>query len=148
MIYDAKYDAADSSIYSKMYQASGLTLNGIGNFEMCNNINQGKYALIFCKDLPRYVLTFCGPKTCTEKDYKIFIRVFKQFNCYPKIQFPQEYQEKFYGKYTFGAINMLVFISFIICLALVSTVVDFHIKEYDERRAIFKILLCFSLRVN
>ena len=147
-IYDSKYDMNDSSIYSKMYQASGLTLNKIGDFELCNSIDDAKYVTIYCKAIPRYVLTFCGPDICTKEDYANFTSILNPFKCHPRIIFPKEFQEKHYEKYTTEAIEILAFIAFVMFLVIISTIADIYSKENNKRGKFFKMLLCFSLKVN
>ena len=138
----------DSSIYSRMYQASGLTLNNIGDFEKCNSINNAKYVLLYCDGVPKYALTFCGPDVCTLDYYQNFTSVLNICEDSPLIIFPKEFQEQNYGTYTTGAIIMIVFISLILCLAFFSTCADYFLQEEDKKRKIIKILLCFSLKVN
>ena len=146
-IYNSKYEPNDSSVYSKMYQASGLTLNKIGDFESCNRIDHAKYVLIYCSDRPKYALTFCGPDVCTLKYYKKFTSVLNSYGCHPKISFPKENQER-YNEYTTGAIIMITITTIIICIVIFSTIVDIHSNENDRRSKSLKILLCFSLKVN
>ena len=148
-IYDSKNNMIDSSIYSRMYQASGLTLNTIGNYKRCNSINHAKYVVFYCSGIPNYALTLCGPDICTVEDYQNFTSVMKITKEKPSIVFPKEFQEKHYGKFTTGAIFMLVFISFIALIAIIATILDKYLTEsFKKQNKLIQILLCFSLKAN
>ena len=147
-IYESGSTPLSSSRYSKMYQASGLSLNKIGDYNMCNNIEYAKYAVLYWVDIPRYALTFCGPEICTLEDYKNFTSGLKISNKDPVIVFPKEFQEENYKKYTTGAIVMIIFISFIVILAAISTVIDLFVNDVNREFKIIKYLLCFSIKAN
>ena len=99
---------------------------------------------------PTEVVTLCGPAVCTESDYygSPVPSTQSAITGNYSVVFPVEYQDKYYGTYSYGAICMLVFIGVVTVLSLQATFVDYFLGSEKENSRALKYLLCFSLLTN
>ena len=136
--------------YSKMYFYSGFSINNLGNFESCKEIDGANFVVEVYSSSPSIVVTLCGPEACTESDYyesPLPSTPPPMAGTY-SVVFPEEYQDKYYGTYSYGAICMIMFIGIVAALALQGAFIDYFLSSEKENSKIVKYLLCFSLITN
>ena len=144
-IINSAFDSSLPEEYSKMLLYSGITVNNLGNFDSCNNLESAKYILFLYNRTPLAVQAFCGPKTCDIEDYYNFpLAISKPSNIIPV----KEYQQEHYGDYNSGAIIMMIFIVFIFMIGILSTYCDIYFEQAQKQNKIIEFLLCFSIKNN
>jgi peptidoglycan/LPS O-acetylase OafA/YrhL len=137
-----------SSDYQKMSLYSGFTINNLGNFDSCNNIEIASYALIvYNQAYPKIIQAFCGPKVCTAEDY-ITSKVPFLAGTPSEIVFPLIYQEEFYSSFTVAAKLMGVFIVVLILIAGIGTRLEYLDAAESKPSAWHQFFICFSLIKN
>lgn len=145
------YAAAQSTNYTsdywKMFQYSGFTINDLGNYNGCNDIDIARYTVIEINESPRIVQTVCGPISCSKEDY---YNTSMGFYTYPQydVIFSHKYQSDHYSEYSGSTIGMLVFGSILAGLVLIATAVEMIVGDSDSYEHYFKILYCYSLKKN
>ena len=136
--------------YSKMYLYSGFGINNLGNFESCKEIDEAKFVVEVYSSRPSIVVTLCGPEVCTESDYyeSAVPTTPPTMAAKYSVVFPEQYQDKYYGSYSFGAICMLAFIGVVTVLTLQGAFIDYFFSKERESFFAVKYLVCFSLIRN
>ena len=149
-ILDSPYNPDLPTRYSKMYFYSGFSINSLENFESCKEIDGAMFVVEQYNPSPRMLVILCGPEACTESDYyeSPLPGTLPSMAGNYSVLFSEEYQDAYYGTYTYGAICMLMFIGTVIALALQGTAIDYFLSNETENSTKLKCLLCFSLITN
>ena len=149
-IIGSQYTPGLPSYYSKMYMYSGISINNLGNYDSCNDLDEAMYVLEYYSASPVVILSLCGPKVCTETDY-----LENQIPSSPAVNtpnysvlFPRKYQDDRYSSYNSGSICLLVFIGIITSLAILASFADHYLPKASRKSLLPKYLLCFSLLAN
>ena len=138
------------SYYSKMYLYSGFGMNSLGNFESCKQLQEAKYVLEIYNRIPIVVVALCGPIACTEADYyeSPLPIISSTVPASYSVLFPEEYQDRHNGTYSYGAICILVFIGVLVGLSLIATISEYLFPRDKSQDAGLQILLSFSIATN
>lgn len=146
-------DGSNSSVsseYSSMFKYSGFTLNDLGNYEACNELSNSKYVVLSFSKSPIIVQTFCGPKVCSEDDYKnltipgITLESSKSY----EIIFSKEYEKEHYGEFTTGAWAMIIVIVIFVLASLIGGLTDYVLDDEQKDSEWVQLALCFSIVAN
>jgi peptidoglycan/LPS O-acetylase OafA/YrhL len=148
MIAITNHSLVGNEHYQKMVQYSGITVNNLGNFDSCNEIDSARYVLFVHKNRnPRILQTLCGPISCSEEDYRALELPFLIHDP-AHIVFPSKYQEDAYSTYTTSAILMIIFMFEVVGIAIIATICEYSLPEKQNYSTWYEILLCFSLIRN
>ncbi|CAG9332898.1 unnamed protein product [Blepharisma stoltei] len=155
-----------------MFLYSGFSLNNLGQYDACNDMEGTKYLLIMIYPFPVMGMALCGPEVCTIEDYeKMLNGQFALSSVMPDIHalrsnltasinfpmiFPKEYIDDNFEDYSAGVILMILFISIVATVCIIATSVDFYMSTVTKNQGkqpnsvpiVIKYLLCFSFMTN
>lgn len=128
---------------STMATLSGHTMNDLGQYDKCNSLPDAKYTVFqlgIMGFFPQMHFALCGPKSCSEADYRALmnftaITTFqglslstreedKAASGFVEIHFPKEYYDQHVASFDTPAIIMITVICVLCALALLGTVLE------------------------
>ncbi|OMJ91780.1 hypothetical protein SteCoe_5560 [Stentor coeruleus] len=151
LIFSHGQNQSSSSIYNDMFKYSGFTLNNLGDYEACNKLDTSKYVVLSFRKSPIIVQTLCGPSVCEKSDYKnltipgIVLELSENYD----VIFSKEYEKEHYGKFSKGALLMILIIIILVIVCVMAGVFDYTMLEEQKKSdPLVQLILCFSIVTN
>lgn len=137
----SNYTQTFANNYTQAFAYSGLSLNNLGDYDSCKNLEYAKYALLWYNTFPKEVIGLCGPDICTKNDYSNVSALIPTLPSPEIVYFSKEYQSENYGSLSTGAIVMISFISILAFVVIVATVADYCLKDDGKGSTVITYLL-------